>query len=145
MERRSKTLLSSYFDLLQRDAPAERVLLDFGKKLVGTLLYPETWLLYRLAVAEAVVFPEIAQKFWQMGPGQALEQLKEYLVAQVQGGLLAIPNIEYAAEQFHGALIGGLNIRMALEIPTFLLTEDETETWVKSTVGVFLRAYRPEV
>ena len=141
MERRTDNLLASYSDLFQPDAPVGQVLTRFGKKLVGTLLYPETRALYRLVVAEAVEFPEIAQKFWQMGPGQAVQQLHSYLGTQ-QGRTLAIPNVEYAAEQLHGALIGGLNLRVALELPPLVRTEQEIELWVESAVQAFLRAYQ---
>ena len=141
MERRSEKMLSSYSDLLHSDAPVDQVLLNYGKKLAATLLYSETRSLYRLVVAEAAEFPEIARNFWQIGPGQALEQLKAYFFIQTQKGTLTLPNIEYAAEQLHGALVGGLNIRIALEAPLLISSEEEIEAWVRSTVGAFLRAH----
>lgn len=141
MERRSGKLLASYSDLLQQGMPVDQVLLRYGKKLVNTLLFPETRRLYRLVVAEAVEFPEIALNFWQIGPGQALDQLQSYLHTQVQSRVLRISNVEYAAEQLHGALVGGMSIRNALEIPTLVSTEEEVERWVANTVGAFLRAH----
>lgn len=140
MERRTENLLASYSDLLQSDAPVDQVLIRYGRKLVSTLLYPETQILYRLVVAEAVEFPEIAQKFWQMGPGQAIKHLHSYLTAQ-EGQTLVIHDVAYAAEQFHGTLIGAMNIRILLGTPMLIQTEEEIDVWVGSAVQAFLRAY----
>ena len=91
--------------------PPERVLLNFGNRLVSVLLSPVGIALFRTVVAESVRMPKLAQTLWRLGPGRDLAFLTAYLTHQGRTGGLVVDNPEAAAERFIASLIGFVHVR----------------------------------
>jgi hypothetical protein len=56
--------------------------------------------IYRMAVAEAQKFPELARTFYDAGPAPAIAQMSTWLAEQTACGCLNVPDPAFAAEQF---------------------------------------------
>lgn len=121
--------------------PPAEVLGRFGTHLLRVMTSEENRRLHRLILAESERFPELTAAFWQNGPGRGREVLRHYLGAQVARGALAIENLDYAAEQFVGMLLGGTALRLNYRLPPLFANEAELARWVRSGVDAFLRAY----
>ena len=145
MTRRFGKLIDQFAaeTILQDATPAE-VLSRYGTNILRNMLCDETCRLYRLLVAEAPGFPELAAVFWQNGPGRGREILKQYLGSLTAQGVLAVGNLDEAAEQLFGALLGGETLRVCLQLPPRVSADDELVRWVRSGVDAFLRAHQPE-
>ncbi len=108
-----------------------------------TLMMSEIALaLYRVAMAEAPRFPELARTFYKNGPEYAIHGLAGYLKEQAKLGRLDIPDAIVAAEQFFSLLTGYLHVRTVLGVTPSPDLPDMTEH-IDCTIDTFLRAYTP--
>lgn len=144
MDRRSRTLQARV--ALEADhltAPPAKVLCDLWVGVLHIVTNEENHRLHRLVQAESEQFPELAAAFWQNNTGRGLEVLKHYLGTLVERGTLVIENLDHAAEQFLGTLLGGTVIRLGYRQPLLFRNEEELARWVRSGVEAFLRAHTP--
>ena len=144
MDRRSRTLQARL--ALEADsltAPPAQVLGDLWTGVLRVVTNEENIRLHRLVQAECDRFPELATAFWQNSTGRGLEILKHYLGALVERGTLVIVNLDYAAEQLLGALLGGTVLRLGYRQPPLFTSDEELVRWVHSGVEAFLRAHAP--
>ena len=144
MDRRSRTLqarLALAADGLT--ASPAKVLGDLWMGVLRVVTNEENHRLHRLVQAECDRFPELATAFWQNNTGRGLEILRHYLAALVERGTLVIEDVDFAAEQLLGALLGGPIIRLGYRQPLFFTSDEELARWVHSGVAAFLRAHAP--
>ena len=144
MEERTTALLSAMAGLLQDDSPPPEALHAFGVTLLSTFLGTDLQRLQQMVIAEVKTFPGLAQAFYRAGPQRGRTLLIAYLKQCVERGQLKIEHIEIAAEQFIGSVVGGIVIRATLAQELNILSEDETTTWVRAAVEMFLSAYSIE-
>jgi TetR/AcrR family transcriptional repressor of mexJK operon len=143
MESRAADMLSNISTLLTGGRMPSEVLQLFGERLVGQFINTDLQSLHRVAIAEAMTFPYLATFFFQKGPERGKKLLMGYLEKQTALGVLVIPDIECAAEQFVGSLVGAINLRATLLQPQRLSDEVVLHRWVRTAVLVFLSAYHP--
>lgn len=125
-----------------RQLPPERYLLKLGMLLLQSNIGQEGRALSDLLRTALKQTPEMAQIFWDKGPGRGRHLLKAYLEYQVQQGTLHIPNLELAMEQFLGLVIGGAVFRISRGMPPLYQGPARERRWVKSCVELFLHHYR---
>jgi TetR/AcrR family transcriptional regulator, mexJK operon transcriptional repressor len=130
-------------DLLDR--PPDEVLVALGIRYLEMVTTPDALGVYRLVVAEGVFMKELAERFWEMGPGRTRALLAGYFKQQKHRGTLRVQDPEQAAHQFWGMLMGNFQMPCLLglrEPPG----PEEIEAFVRSAVACFLdgcRAKRP--
>jgi len=112
-----------------------------GLRLSKLILSAEAINQYRLAVTNAMAFPEIAMLWYQFGPRTTFEGLADFLEKETASGRLKVPNPPRAALFFLGMIFFKDNIAMSIgaEAPT----ESEMDAVVSEAVEVFLAAYGP--
>lgn len=125
----------------QLDRAPDEVLVDLGTRYLETVTTPDALGVFRLVVAEGVVMKELAERFWEMGPGHARSLLAEYFDRQVNRGFLCMPSPVDAAQQFWGMLLGNF------QLPCLLGLRDpperkEIDTFVRTAVACFLDGCR---
>jgi TetR/AcrR family transcriptional regulator, mexJK operon transcriptional repressor len=99
--------------------------------------------LYRLLVAQARQFPELAREYYLGGPGQSVVRLAAWLADQTHRGQLAVAEPSLAAEQFFSMVVSHMQMRRLFgvsDVPD--LTERHRR--VRFAVESFLRAHRPQ-
>ena len=142
MKRRSEKLVDPVASaILRDDAPAREVLYRYGLQVLRTNLSDDGQRLLRLLVAESPVFSELANAFWQNGPGWGRELVKQYLESLVQRQVLLIENTDIAADHFMSIVFGWPMLRSSFQLPSLFQTDEALARWVWSAVDVFLRAY----
>lgn len=142
MQRRSAKLVDPVASaILHDDAPAREVLYRFGLQVLRANLSDDGQRLQRLLVAEAPVFSDLANAFWQNGPGWGRELVKQYLESLVQRRVLLIENSDIAADHFMSIVFGWPMLRSSFQLPSLFQTDEALAEWVQSAVDVFLRAH----
>ncbi len=82
------------------NASPDKVLRDAGEHMVGFVLSDISQRFYRICVAEADRFPELARDFYDSGPRVAKNVLATYLELAKQRGELDFDDVDLAACQF---------------------------------------------
>lgn len=130
--------------LFKADGQAEDIesfLRDAARKLIRLLLSPSMQGIYRLAVAEAKRFPELARTFYDSGPDLATRRLAQVLSGTVARGHLQIDDVDLAAHQFDQLCKADIFYKCLFKIRSSF-AEQEIDRVADAAVDVFLRAYR---
>jgi AcrR family transcriptional regulator len=95
-----------------------QVLASFGTQLVREITDPTVIAVFRLAIAEAVHAPEVAQALDSIGRETSRAALRQIMVSAQASGLLSGGPAELAelAEQFGGLLWGNLIVSLLLGV-----------------------------
>jgi len=97
------------------EAP-DRTLEAFARQVLHGAVSQEGMMLSAMIQAEARAFPQLAQGYYENGPGRLQAALAGFLAAQQAAGRLAIEEPELAAEQFLHLALGGVHRRAMLGI-----------------------------
>ena len=68
--------------------------------MIKLMLSASSLTMYRVVMSEAGKFPELARLFFNAGPARAIRNMAEWLRKETRRGNLAVPDPEFAAEQF---------------------------------------------
>lgn len=123
-------------------AGPEQLLRKLGQGFLENLLSPHVVALYRVVAGEAYRFPALGRTIYESGPGPAKLALAGFFRELTRKGRLSVKHPEIAADQFFGALLGGIHFRqiLAVEKPP---TRRMIEAWVDNAVTTFLAAHTP--
>lgn len=115
---------------------------QFGIGLMTFLGSPQAVAFYSVLAGELRRNPQLAQRFYDLGPGRTMANLTAIIKAGVAAGDIAVDDPAEAAEMLVGAWQGLTNYRLALALDTAAY-ETTLATRVRSGVAYFLRAYAP--
>jgi len=125
---------------IESSGPPDEVLYDAATRMVRFFLSDVGRQVYRIVVAESDRFPEIGQQFYASGPMVVREVLVKYLRGAVARGVLAIDDIELAADQFPELCKARLHTRVILGLQTEF-TDAELDRVIRGAVATFLARY----
>ncbi len=111
-----------------------------GRRFMRMLLSDKALAAYRVVIAEAQRFPELARAFYESGPMRSSAQMTAFLSEADQRGVLRIPDAKLAAEQFFGLLKTHMHMRFILCIET-QSPESEIDRLVNAAVDLFVKGY----
>jgi TetR/AcrR family transcriptional repressor of mexJK operon len=117
--------------------PPEEVLEEVGIRFLTAITSPKGLSLYRLIIAEAPRMPEIAQRYWTLGPARTRAMLAEYFDRQVVRGVLRLPDTLAAAGYFIDMLPGSVRLQCVLGLRDPPAPEEIRQT-VRAAVAHFL-------
>lgn len=125
---------------LGADGPIREVLEEFGRGLMSYLFSGPAMDFYAALAGELRRTPELAQAFYEAGPGKTFENLKSIFRQGCARGELIIEDLDLAADQFLGLLQGYSSFQIALGVePTPLA--DSIERRARAATEVFLKTY----
>lgn len=123
------------------DLPPREALAAMSRRWLGFMLSPHTLAIYRIVIADAVRFPDLARAFHAAGPGQGHAWLGAWVAEEVRlGRLRADTDPELAAAQMIGMLRGDLYLRCVLGLASDP-TPAELDAVIQPAVETFLRAF----
>jgi AcrR family transcriptional regulator len=120
-------------------APAE-ALRHIGLRMFTMLLSEPALVMYRMVVAEAEKFPDLAQAFYSGGPARGLKHLSGYLSRTAAEGRLEVHDPDFAAEQFFALIQTQLSMKRRLHL-IGMPTERQIEHVVDCAVHLFMKGY----
>ena len=120
----------------------QETLTVFGRRLLEAYMSPSLLGVYRIAIAEANRFPDLARAFYERGPGRAMARLAEILEEAGKHGEVRTGDYLRMADQFVGMIRDNFHLQvvLGLRLPP---SADEAREAVDSAVGIFLNGVRP--
>lgn len=141
LERRMEYVFSRYAIAFPMDAPLERTLKEYGSRLLQLVMSEDQLALVRVVSMESPRFPELGERFYELGPGRGASYLAAYLAEQVERGRLLKEDPATMAEHLI-SLITGAQVRWAvLGLSRRNMNSKEKQLHIDAVVKVFLRAY----
>jgi len=125
---------------INRAHPPAEVLETVGRTILGFNASPVGLGIYRLCVAEAERFPDLAKAFYEAGPLAGRAALSGYLQEACGRGDLSIPDCDLAAEQFVELCRAGVHLRLLLGV-TEHVAPHEMDRVIASAIELFLARY----
>lgn len=132
--------LAHVFGAMHPDGDPAAALRALGFRMIEMMLSPTAATVYRVVVSEAEKFPELAQGFYRAGPATAMGILAEWLAAETRRGRLAVPDPQFAAEQFFALCQTRYGLRCKLRVGPEPSTA-EMEMVAAEAVRMFLNTY----
>jgi AcrR family transcriptional regulator len=114
-----------------------------AKAYLTITLSPSAQALFRVVIAEAPRFPELAQIFYQAGPQAMTTAVAEHLARAIDSGEVDLnePGREAAASLFLNLVRGDPLFLQSLTHPTLVPSAAQIDHWANLAVTTFLRAY----
>jgi TetR/AcrR family transcriptional regulator, mexJK operon transcriptional repressor len=135
--------LAHVFDSADHEGDPAEVLRGIGKRMVQMMLSDVGLAIYRVVIAEAAKFPDLARGFFEAGPARAIGFMAGWLAEETRRGRLSVPDPAFAAEQFFNLCQTRLVLRRKLEmLPD--PPESDIEDVVEASITMFLRTYRTD-
>jgi TetR/AcrR family transcriptional repressor of mexJK operon len=135
--------LAHVFDSADHEGDPADVLRGIGKRMVQMMLSDVGLAIYRVVIAEAAKFPDLARGFFESGPARAIGFMAGWLAEETRRGRLSVPDPAFAAEQFFNLCQTRLVLRRKLEmLPD--PPETDIEDVVEASITMFLLTYRSE-
>jgi AcrR family transcriptional regulator len=122
---------------LAAHAPLREGLKRIGEAFLFRQLEADALDVFRLMVAQAKKFPELAETWGKRAPEAVRRALADYLVDRAKAGEIKISNPDVAAAVFFDLVRARIQFR-ALLIPSYQPTETEVRETVDRAVKVFL-------
>ncbi|HTI01510.1 MAG TPA: TetR/AcrR family transcriptional regulator [Acidisoma sp.] len=117
----------------------QETLHSLGLSVMDLMLSPFRQAIHRMVMSEAGQFPELARSFFEAGPQRALNYLAAWLEAETAAGRLAVPDPDFAAEQFFALCQTKIVMRARLRL--IEATPADIERVVQGAISLFLKAY----
>ncbi len=134
--KRHRTWLNGEFP----GATIDERLTNFGMQLLSLALAPDVLALYRVIVAEAHRFPEVALLVDQLAAQGVHRRLAEIIAAEAAGGSLAVTDPALAAELLVGMILNAAVHAGLLGRKSAAATQPAR--WAQAAVSVFLDGCR---
>jgi TetR/AcrR family transcriptional repressor of mexJK operon len=138
----AELIVSELSACLAAPEPLGDRLATVGRALAHGVLNPAVVQLRRLAIAEALRFPDVVTTYWDRAPARTLELLTESFTQMAAQGELDTDDPRAAAHQFAYAVIGPHQDQLLLQ-PHRALKCSDIDDHVERAVAAFLRAYMP--
>jgi TetR/AcrR family transcriptional regulator, mexJK operon transcriptional repressor len=121
--------------------PSREVLEEVGTRYLTTVTSAACLSLNRLVIAEAPRIPDLAQRFWSLGPGRSRSFLAAFFERQIARGALRLKDAQSAADHFLEMLSGTVRLQclIGLRPPP---TKAEVKKIVQGAVAQFLDGCR---
>jgi TetR/AcrR family transcriptional repressor of mexJK operon len=121
----------------------ENALNDIGHAHLDQMLTPETMGLYRVVIADAPRFPDIAHHFFQSGPMIVRQVVTRIMENAAHRGEIDIVKIgaERAAQVFLSLIRSEAQME-CLTHPDMRPSEIQKDQWISIAIETFLRAYK---
>lgn len=116
-------------------------LIQFATEVTSVLCDPKSQRLFVVLAAEARTFPDLASQTWLEGAGRLRTHLRSFFDNQIALKAMAIPNPDFAVEQFLGLLVGPIFGRLLFERPSYFESEGHAASYIESAVDLFLTNY----
>ncbi|HEY4045227.1 MAG TPA: TetR/AcrR family transcriptional regulator [Acidobacteriaceae bacterium] len=142
IERRMTGIFQQVAGSLPAEPPIEDTLRNFGSALIRFALSKEQIALVRVVSMEAARFPDLARRFYELGPKRGEEALAAYFTKQVKKGRLSNEDTRQMAQHFMSLITGGPVRWFVLGFDSSSLPKSALQEHVNSAIQVFMRAYR---
>jgi TetR/AcrR family transcriptional regulator of autoinduction and epiphytic fitness len=140
LERRMELILTDFTATLRPESPIEQTLKEYGFNLFQLALSENQRGMVRVVSMESSKFPDLAKRFYELGPGRGAAILAGYMEEQIKRGRLIKENPHIMAEHLMSLITGGYVRWTMLGLPDNIGLKEKKQR-VGAAVEMFLRAY----
>lgn len=142
IEAECEKFLGSVRELKFPSTRLRDVLISLAKSYLDIVLAPSALDLFRVVVAEAPRFPELARKFYLAGPQAFIGIVADHLDEAAQNGEIdfSVVGRDIAASLFANLVRGELQMQ-CLTHPGSVPSAAQRDQWAEAAVTTFVRAY----
>tara|TARA_R110000868_G_scaffold400956_1_gene675815 strand:+ start:69349 stop:70026 length:678 start_codon:yes stop_codon:yes gene_type:complete len=126
--------------IMPQNLPVRDMLSFIATRMVSFFNSSLSLSIFRLCVAEAERFPDLAQEFYRNGPLMAQTKLGAYLREATERGELNVEHPEFAANQFAELCKAGIFARLAFGVDK-RISPQESSFVAAEAVEMFLARY----
>ena len=137
ISREAHKLQLTYAETLVEGRPLNRVLEEYGTRLIQGISHPKFRALYKLFASASSKFPAPASKFWDAGPQRSIAMLRDYLSEHPE---FRGKHAEDAAEMFWSFCCGKPVLRALLQ-EEFCILESEIRAKAKEATRILMAAF----
>jgi TetR/AcrR family transcriptional regulator, mexJK operon transcriptional repressor len=141
MERRMDNVLGEVTAPLPAKSPIDVALKEYGTRFLRFLLSDDQITLLRIISMESVRFPELGERFYELGPKRGQTFLAGYFQEQIKLGRLVKDDPWAMAEHLVSLLSGGPVRWTILGLQAATRTREKQQEHIAGVLKVFLRAY----
>ncbi|HYZ23026.1 MAG TPA: TetR/AcrR family transcriptional regulator [Rhodopila sp.] len=128
--------LARVFDGAGHDGDPAAVLREIGRRMLTMMLSDTGMTIYRVVIAEAAKFPDLARGFFEAGPARAIGFMADWLAEETRRGRLCVADPAFAAEQFFNLCQSHLVLRRRLG-----MVPDPSDTEIDRVVAGGIRLF----
>jgi TetR/AcrR family transcriptional regulator, mexJK operon transcriptional repressor len=133
--------LATIFDQANHDGDPADVLRIIGRQMLTMMLSDTGLTIYRVVIAEAAKFPDLARNFFEAGPARAISVMAAWLSEETRRGRMCVADAPFAAEQFFNLCQTHLVLRRKLEmLPD--PSDSDIDRVIDAAVDMFLGTYQ---
>ncbi|RSO58067.1 TetR/AcrR family transcriptional regulator [Acinetobacter lactucae] len=120
-------------------------LTEMGKTYLCFILSHSGLAFFRVCIAEAVRFPELSEKFFEVGPQKLANIIAGYLEKSQKNKEIELNSSAAIAANIFLALLRSDAHLKCLTHPNYTISDNEISTWVDYAVDLFLKNinYKP--
>ncbi len=133
MSAHTEQLFARHIEYIESGEPPRKALTEMGDMMLGLFYSPTFLSLYRILVAEAENFPDLARQLWRACSERGYILLAEYLKSRGIGG----PHWRKSAAQFVSFILGDFILNTMLN-PDHGMSKRELRARVRDAVRDFL-------
>jgi TetR/AcrR family transcriptional repressor of mexJK operon len=141
LEHRMAQIFAVVAATIQTEAPMRTALFAFGTQMLQSVFSEPQIALVRVVSMEAVRFPHLGQRFFDLGPGRGLAVLSAYMKAQRHRGVLRDADPQMMAQHFLGMIANLPLLLELLGLTTHLKTQTQRTRHIEGAIDAFVRAY----
>jgi len=142
IEAECKAFLDSVRGIRLSSTRPRDVLMSLAKSYLAIVLSPSALDLFRVVVADAPRFPELARHFYLAGPRTLTDIVVEHLakMAQSEEVDFSVVGLDMAASLFVNLVRGELHMQCLMH-PESVPSAAQRDQWAEAAVTTFVRAY----
>lgn len=110
-----------------------------GRAVVAGAMSERTTVLLRLALGEHNRFPQLGRTLFEHGPAVSYGRVRRFLAVQRDLRRIDVNDLQIAAEQFLGGIVGHQQLRVALGVDH--ATPEEMDARIEAAITTFKAAY----
>lgn len=143
VQRECNEKIMVVFDDLDHTASPEDTLKRIAERMLRMLVSEPGLVMYRMVIAEAGKFPELAQAFYGAGPARVKARMAGWICEHAAAGRLTVEDPEFAAEQLFALTQTQLCMKRRLRLIE-AVSDADIDRVVSCAVRLFLRYYGAE-
>lgn len=141
LEHRMNRIFREMTATIPDHAPLHAALFRFGKGILRSALSDGQVALLRVVSMETVRFPQLGQRFFELGPGRGIGALATYLQGQINKGVLREEDPTMMAQHYIGMIAGPSLLFSLLGVRSRLARGRKQVVQLEQAIEVFKRAY----
>ncbi len=142
-EERMDRVMAPLQEITGSQLPLDQGLRQIGETVLRGFTRPEAYSIYRIVISEGRNYPEVAERYLEMGPLRVRAIIRAYIDERKAAGEVREDVDSDWAATFFSEMLRARHLFYALTDPSYTLTPEEAHAHVERTVDTLVTGLRP--